>query len=103
MALPPQPTISIAVSANTPILSDEGKTHHLHVSWVGIPAVFIFAALRKYGGTTGEFLTDAIRFYYWYMNATDTHQLFVVPHSEAWKVKESIEQAHGSPVELLAQ
>lgn len=98
-----QPHLNLAVTSSKTIQGDDNSGTHLHISWKGAAASFVFAAAAKYGGTFGEFLTDAIRFYFWYMGITDTHSLMMVPHGHMTPALENeLLEAGGERMELMS-
>lgn len=74
--------ISLTMNSNTPVESGEGPVKHLHIHWHGAAAQFVLEALNKHGGSMGEFITDAMRFYFWYMTTTDHSTIISVPHGK---------------------
>lgn len=80
--VPPTPLFSLHVDCTTPLWVDTRCATHMHLEWRGAAATFIIMAIQKYGGTFGDFITDAIRFYFWYMSTTDRATLVSIPYGK---------------------
>jgi hypothetical protein len=94
--------ISFKVDSTTPLETDEHPANHMHIHWQGAAAQFILSAAEKHGGSFGQFLTDAVRFYFWYMTTTDTCSIVSVPHGKMSSVmRTEMDRIGAKPLELF--
>lgn len=95
-------SLLLNVHSTKPVQGDDGTSDHVNIQWQGPAASFVLAALEKHGGTFGQFLTDAIRFYLWWMQATDGHSIFMVPHGRtSSRLRTELDKCQGQVVELM--
>lgn len=93
--------VEMDIKTTFPLSCDNGaQATHVKVKAIKAHASMWKAAYQKYGGDFSCMLMDMLRLWYWWMTTTDTHSIYMVPHQNTWKVKESMEHAQGQSVGL---